>query len=166
MDRIVKGFQREPSIPQQLNTNAIRGFAKRWRLVWNEWQLLWNMDNFRETWTISWKRGRLLYVLWIRWQVLKHCFNLLTGLYPHIYIYIEQTLYVHCQWLPCPQVIGPLSWELSDWRVVNKKGGIKNEASFEWSFEWGSSHGFPFIYDQRGWFLKATYAQSALVLMN
>lgn len=53
MDRIVKGFQREPSIPQQLNTNAIRGFVKRWRLVWNG-------DNSYETWTTSVKRGQFL----------------------------------------------------------------------------------------------------------
>ena len=53
MDRIVKGFQREPSIPQQLNTSAIRGFAKRWRLVWNG-------DNSYETSTTSVKRGQFL----------------------------------------------------------------------------------------------------------
>ena len=69
-DSVVKSPQWEPSIPQQLNTNVIRGAC--------------------ETCTTSCKRGQLL---WIRWQVLKHCKGLLIRLYIHInkshtYIYI------------------------------------------------------------------------------
>ena len=61
-DSLVKSPQWEPSIPQQLNTNVIRGAC--------------------ETCTTSCKRGQLL---WIRWQVLKHCKELSIRLYPYIY---------------------------------------------------------------------------------
>ena len=40
-DSLVKSPQREPSIPQQLNTNVIGGLVKGA-------QLLWNVHNFYE----------------------------------------------------------------------------------------------------------------------
>ena len=41
-DSLVKSPQREPSIPQQLNTNVIGGLVKGA-------QLLWNVHNFYES---------------------------------------------------------------------------------------------------------------------
>ena len=104
MDRIVKGFQREPSIPQQLNTNAIRGFAKRWRLVWNG-------HNSYETWTTSVKRGQFLgngddfYIFcefddkfWnialISWLDYTHTYTH-THIYTYIYIYKYIYIYIY-----------------------------------------------------------------------
>ena len=69
--------QWERSIPRQLNTKVIRG--------------VWNVHNFCETCTTSCKGGQLL---WIRWQVLKHCKELLIRLYPYIYIYIY-SIYIY-----------------------------------------------------------------------
>ena len=69
-DSLVKSPQWEPSIPQQLNTNVIRGAC--------------------ETCTTSCKRGQLL---WIRWQVLKHCKELSIRLYPYIYIWLYMYTY-------------------------------------------------------------------------
>ena len=75
-DSLVKSPQWEPSVPQQLNTNVIRGGV-------------WIVHNFCETCTTSCKRGQLL---WIRWQVLKHCKKLIIRLYPYIYNYISLSI--------------------------------------------------------------------------
>ena len=80
---MVKSVQGEPSIPQKLNTKVIQELVK-------PSHLLWNVDNFCEMWT-SWKREQLL---WIRWQVRKHCLQLLTGLYPYIY-YVIMYMYTY-----------------------------------------------------------------------
>ena len=50
---IIKSFGFE-SIPQQLNTNVIRGFVKRA-------QLLWNVHNFYGTCTTAMERAQLLW---------------------------------------------------------------------------------------------------------
>ena len=83
---LVKSPQWEPSIPQQLNRNVIRGGRVK------RAQLLWNVHKFCETCTTSCKRGQLL---WIRWQVLKHCKKLLIRPYPHTHIYIIIYIYMH-----------------------------------------------------------------------
>ena len=88
---IIKSFGFE-SIPQQLNTNVIRGLVKRA-------QLLWNVHNFYGTCTTSMERAQLLWnvrnsyetcatsMIDISSQTLQKALNDTIPIYIYIYIY-------------------------------------------------------------------------------